>query len=378
MISRIVVLGFLMIVSATAGAYPDLGTQFSIGELTVIRDKESPNTFYYLPDDLVIPEREDGGPHLAFTVAVYTGRSVHGDQGERYVRSTFFSRLRRTQREPTAYDDALSSLQQQFGSRVILREIPLANVEARILYSDVDGEQHHAGDGFLEPAAGGQGRTLWHERDVFLSFDNATAQILKRQLEEGSLGISLSYSFYAYAWLASDGDGELTGSADIVDELTDTTSTEDAERPELIAIKSDAFPIRIGEAFRDSRIRLYHIDETMPPDYASLVVYCFDFRNEEREGLFEKVVLVEASGVAGGTTRHSAVFSSDSPDVYARTVRFPFAVDLRKPYRWRVEEILETGEFQSSRWRESETWADIIDASGDVTTWDDDLAGDDS
>jgi hypothetical protein len=98
-------------------------------------------------------------------------------------------------------------------------------------------------------------------------------------------------------------------------------------------------------------------------------VYCFDFRDALREDLFEKAVVIEASGVAGGITRHLAVFKSDAPEIYAQTVRFPFAVDLRKPYRWRAEEVLATGEYRAGRWTESTSWVDPIDASGDVTEW---------
>ena len=233
------------------------------------------------------------------------------------------------------------------------------------------------GTGFFEPRdADGRAGALWRERDVYLTLDPRTAEILEAQLRSGGAGLSLSYAFFARAWTGADDQGELSASGDpeIAEEIagaletssTASTGTTSTEEPPLELLSAEAIPIRIPAEFREDRLRRYFLDAMAPPSYASLIVYCYDFRDSEREELFEKTIEIVAQGIGGGDTVHRAVFDADSPDVYARTVRFPFAVDLREPYQWRVQEIHWSGETIQGEWRDGGSWAEILDASGPV------------
>lgn len=370
---------FLLAVPALAAAVPDFSQRLDVEGLTVVRDRESPRTFYFLPNAIEIVTSDDGGPRIAFTVAVYTGSVVHGDQGDRSIRASFYARVRRADHDPLRYRNAADELARRFGPGTVLREIPVSRLDAKLVYAGPDGIEQTAGEGFFEPVDEGPRGVVWQERDVFLALDPVNAQLVERLLANGDPGLTLSYAFHARAWTAADAAGEIAAEgfdAAALEEIAADAQGPQAE-PAQVLVQADAIPIRIAEELRASRMQRYHLESTTPPDYASLVVYCFDFRDELRAGLFEKVVVIEASGVVGGTTRHLAVFSGASPEIYAQTVRFPFAVDLRKPYRWRAEEVLVTGELQVGDWMESTSWVDPIDATGDVTAWNERTEGDD-
>ena len=66
---------------------------------------------------------------------------------------------------------------------------------------------------------------------------------------------------------------------------------------------------------------------------------------------------------AGGQTR------AYLPDGKTALTEWPdnrFAVDLRQPYRWRVQETMMTGEIVNGPWVTSDSWTEIIDASGPI------------
>lgn len=353
---------------------PDLATKEVVQGLTVVRDRENPRVFYFFPGEIEIARRDDGGPDLALTLARYTGTVVHGDQGTRSIRPTFYAKVRLLDHGPDAYRKAARELSTRQGVNVSLKPIPVAKLDAELVYARAaeSGEEDRvvAGTGFFEPAdAEGNTSSMWKERDVFLLLDPTTAQLVENQLKSGSVGLTLAYSFFSRAWSIDDSPGELTTTGDRAAEASLEEALREATAnatPQLSVIHSHAVPIVIPKRFRETRIRHYDIDTTYPPDYPSLIVYCFDFRDGGRNGLFEKTIEIEATGVAGGTTRYIARFGSNAPEVVAQTIRFRFAVDLRRPYRWRVEEIKMTGETVRGPWVTSQSWTEIVDASGPI------------
>lgn len=365
-------LGALLFFCGPVLAVPDLATQMEVEEITVVRDREASNTFYYLPNSLDIGRDDDGGPRLTYTSTAYSGSVVHGDAGIVDFRVSLYARVVRKNHDAAKYQSAVSELKRRFGAQVVLREMPISKVEASLLYARLDGEPVAIGTGFFEPTqVNDDVNSVWQERDVFLLLDTNSAQVLEAALRNGTLGVSLTYSFYAEAWIASEEVGEVTISGSVEDAIVLESLVVDeffeeqvSPKPSAVIVAAGAIPIEIAPEYRDSRIRRYHLDGTAPPDYASLVIYCFDFQNSAQSTLFEKVVEFEATGVTGGTTKHAAVFSNDAPELYGRTIRFPFAVDLTEPFRWRVHDLLLSGELITSEWHTETSWAETIDVSG--------------
>ena len=57
----------------------------------------------------------------------------------------------------------------------------------------------------------------------------------------------------------------------------------------------------------------------------------------------------------------SLSFTSDAPDVSARSVRFPFPVRLDRPFRQRVSETYWSGEQRVTDWSRPQDWTSVLD-----------------
>ena len=72
---------------------------------------------------------------------------------------------------------------------------------------------------------------------------------------------------------------------------------------------------------------------------------------------------VEAVGAGGGVVQASAEFRSAQPDLYTRSIRFKYAVQLSKPYRYRIRELAQSGEEKIFPWVTIEDWTPILDVT---------------
>ncbi len=114
-------------------------------------------------------------------------------------------------------------------------------------------------------------------------------------------------------------------------------------------------------------IRRIDINESAPPGYAALDVYCYDFSQGTDAARYETQVEIQAAGVGGKPVALSATFSRTQPDLYARSLRFPVAVRMDRPYRFRVLSIAQDGTSKTTPWRERLGWTELLDvtAQGD-------------
>jgi hypothetical protein len=131
-------------------------------------------------------------------------------------------------------------------------------------------------------------------------------------------------------------------------------------------VRAGAVAIEVDAGRWPDIVRRIDNGASAPPGYAFLDVYCYDFNNELRPDLYEKDVEIDAEGVAGRRARLFAIFQKDAPDVYTRTLRFPVAVRLDRPYRYRVVEIAPDGTLKEGVWRVRESWAAHLDVTGEA------------
>jgi hypothetical protein len=361
--------------SATfAAAAADLRQSLHAGPLTVYPDDVRRNLFYYAPGDLTIASREGGSPDLHLLHARYTGSVVGRDQGTTVLRSIFTVRVVMSGPTGTDITAARTALAARTGGAIELRPLPIRRVESAVVYAPITQQTapstpmpagHFEASESTAPREG-----YWTERAFTLGLAPEDAQLLASALEHGQVALSIGYAFLADGIGPDQPIEELSGSPVLVDELrkliarpaqrsrdgdTQTTPT----TPHVV--RAGAIAITADLKRWPQILQRVDINESVPPGYAALDVYCYDF-NQGESPLYEKQIEIQAAGVGGPVTM-TASFSRAQPDIYARSVRFPVAVRLNRPYRFRVVEVAQDGTSKTTAWRDETSWTTLLDVT---------------
>lgn len=381
-------------------AQPDLRAARAAGPLTVYPDDRRAGLFYYPPGELTLAKTDGEKPHFRFLQMRYAGNVSGGDSGTIVHRSLLSFRVVMDGPTPAQVQAARSALVAAAPGRAVeLRPLPIRRAEAALVYAPLvtpdlstapvvaptgavtpppserrlsGGHFETTGDETADEEAGG----YWQERVYTLSLDADTAQVFRDALLRGQIVVSLGYAFYAEGVGPESPLEELAGSAELVAELRRRLAERNAADAPASQSRPSSHPVRAGATALtvDARrwpdlIRRVDIDQhNAPPGYAVLDVYCYDFNNALRDGLYEKQVEIEARGVTGRPVKVLTAFSRSRPDLYARTLRFPVAVRLDRPYRYRTREVDEMGETRVSAWTERPSWTAILDVTAQAET----------
>lgn len=346
------------------GAQPQLSTVQTIEGVKVYRDYKKSETYYYTPGDLHLATKTGGEPHFKLVQLRYTGTFATGDQGE----TRFMNIVQFTVRMDLAERDQLLAVKSRLGKNAKLRPMPIRNVEAYMV-APFGGKYKRIGQsGSLEgeDSLGESDNTsYWTERTFTLRLENHEAELLWNMVQKGQLAISVNYAFFADALNDHPSEVKLRGKSAFEEQLGDRL--EDLIRPDtapsLQIIKADAFPIEIdAEKYNHLLIR-EDIDAGIPPAYPALEVKCYDFSDELRPDLAIKAIEVEATGVSGYPIKLKPYkFVRSRPDQNTHQIRFPYAVKMDKPFRYRVREYGADGSVEPySDWIIRDSWTGWID-----------------
>jgi hypothetical protein len=368
----------LLTLAAPAVATPDLRKGRLVGVLTVFPDDNQPGRFYYPPGDLTIAQDAAGKPHLHFLHVRYTGSGAMGDRGLAVFRSVLT--LRVVLAGPTLADvksvrDALVRANPRLS--IELRPLSIRRLEAALVYAPVTAAAatpakelpagHFEGEAEAEGKAAPAQGEYWRERTFTIGMASDAAQLFSGALEQGQLALSVGYAFYADGVAPTEPIAELKGTPELLAalrarlEAQGRPAGDPARAPQLV--RAGAIAVTADTKKWPELVRRLDVNETAPPGYAALDIYCYDFNNDLRPDLYEKDVAIEAQGVGGAPVRLLAVFRRDQPDLVARTLRFPVAVRLDRPYRYRLIEIALDGRSTQTTWRVHESWAQILDVT---------------
>lgn len=361
--------------AASAGAAPDLRTGRAAGPLTLYADDARPGLFYYPPGEVNVATGADGRPDVHFLQMRYTGSAVSADRGVVIYRSILSFRVRLARPGEAELRAARSAVGAAVGHDVELRPLPIQKLEAALVYTSLGSsggasdEQALPGGHFEESEATATvANAYWSERIFTLALDPNTSQIFWDALQKGQVVLSLGYAFYASGVPPSADLAQLTGSPALIAELRRRlgegeaeSASERAGKREITLVRAGATAITMDAKAWPALFRRVDINETVPPGYAALDVYCYDFNNELRPDLYQKEVEIAAEGMGRRGVTMTAAFRRDQPDLYARSLRFPFAVRLDRPYRYRVTELRDDGSERVSPWQERASWVEILD-----------------
>ena len=186
-------------------------------------------------------------------------------------------------------------------------------------------------------------------------------------LQEQQTVLSVGFAFYSDVYNSINTDLDVSGTSSAVrNKLNEIIKSGEENAgadslPGARVIKSGAFEIVIDTKKWPDLVKKVDINEQIPPDYAALNLYCFDFNNGLRDDLAQKKIEIEATGVGGSKVTLKYTFRNDVPDIYAADLKFPYAVRIDVPYRYRITEITWEGAVTRSEWITSGSWHEILD-----------------
>ena len=363
--------GVLAASHSTVLAQPDFRTGRQAGALMVYTDDRRPGLYYYAPSELTLGELSPGKPDLHFLQMRYTGTSAGADQGSTVYRSLLNFRV---------LMPAIGAQELQAAKRLVgtgagaaeLRPLPIRRVEAVLVYAPLTSEAEHAKPELL-PAGHFQetdeekkpaSDVFWTERLYTLALDNDTSQLFWSALQKGQVVLSVGYAFMADGLADEAPKFKLTGPAELTDALRARLDSEPAkpQQKTTFAIRAGAFAVTVEAQKWPDLFKRVDINERMPPGYAALDVYCYDFQKPDTD-VYEKHVDIEAEGIEGHPVTIQTRFRRKQPDIYARSLRFPFAVRLDRPYRYRVVTIGSDGQIQETPWQVRTSWTQLLDVT---------------
>jgi hypothetical protein len=338
-------------------AQPDPNTAQHVGNMTVWRDYSRPSNYYYLPGKLELAKEKTGEPALKLILIRYSGNVINRDEGASRFRSLLQMRVKLV--NPTKEELAKLKTTLRAANLYVL---PISKVKTVLVLPSLAGnDTATSAGGYFEQGKNENASAYWDERDFTVRLDNYTAQYVMAQLDSNRLLMSLAYAFYVNTPVKID-TARMIGSGlkeyDMANKFpglgaSDTTTT--------VIAKADAIPIQLNLQQWPTLVTKIDMNSKMPPAYACLDLYCYDFNNEIRTDLYSKMIQVKAKGIANDDVIYNVNFSSKNADIYAAAVRFKYAVRVDLPYYYRVTEVTKDGETKQTDWIKRENWYEMLD-----------------
>ncbi len=369
----------VLLSAATASASPDLRLGRIAGPLTIFPDDARANVFYYPPGELAVATKPGGEPQIHFLHARYTGSAASGDRGTALVRSILTVRVLLDGPTPAQLSETRTALMATTRRAVELRPLPIRRLESAIVYTPVsahgtepasstDGDPSQAlSGGHFEATGPSEPRNeYWRERTFTVAMSAADAQLLTAAFTRGAVALSIGYAFFAEGIAPAEPLQQLSGSAALVKALSSQISARssavDDLAPAAHIVRAGAVAIAVDPVRWPGLVEKVDLNDSAPPGYAALDVHCYDFSQGPASALYEKQVHIEGTGVGGGPVVVTVTFSRSHPDLSARSIRFPVAVRLDRPYRLRLITVAQDGTSVASPWQER-NWMELLDVT---------------
>jgi hypothetical protein len=361
----------LYLSSEMVRAQPDMARKLVLDDFVVYRDAKIYNLFYYLPGDLDVATDNEGKPDFKLLMMRYTGTSAYDDQGSHRSRNLMQMRIIQS----SIPQDVLKTVKQKLKGLAPdpeLRTFPIKNLKTVLVYSIVgatDSQEASVSDQegyFSQENEDIRKDEYWKERNFVVRLDNESATIFWDALQNQQTILSVGFAFYSEVFNSARTDLSISGTNSVVEKMNEMikTETENARADTLLdtrVVKAGAFEVIIDTEKWPDLIKKVDINEQIPPDYAAINVYCYDFNNELRLDLAQKKVEIEATGVGGEKVTLKYTFRNDAPDIYVCDLKFPYAVRIDTPYRYRVTEITTGGSVSRTEWITKGSWHEILD-----------------
>ncbi len=345
-------------------AQPDLARGFTIENWLVFPDFKQAGRYYYSPGPMVLATTPGGKPDAVFLMMRQTGSQADGRANQFHYNSLFQCRVQMENPGADRLQRMIEKLKSNLPAQAVtLDPLPIWKTEVLLAIPTVEGKEKTY-TGILENSETDEAGEYWSERLFTTKIGNADAQLLEKALSIGQSTLHLQYTFFSKGTAPSSSMELQKLDQEVAGDSTVSNLTTIAERDTQISLQpvfSDALMLGFDTRKYPDLIRKIDVNAQAPPGYALLEVRCYDFNNALRKDLFAKRIEVEAEGVGGQKVKTKRTFFAAQPDVYVQSLRFPYAVKLDRPLRYRVMELSEDRAPFSSAWVVWKNWNAMID-----------------
>lgn len=357
------------IVPTLISGQPVISSRQVIEGFEVYKDFKSPNLYYYAPGKLSLATETNGRPRFQLVEMRYTGTACTDDQGEQ----RFLNLAQFTVKMSPVSPDILNNIRKGISAsrNIKLKPVPIRYIDSYLVTpvgKDAEGNERQKrignGSSTNPDAASGPGGSYWTERTFTLKLENYEAELLWNQISTGKLAVSFGYAFYADAINGNQSSVRLSGDSAFVSQMENAMEEANAADTTVASmmIRSDAFGIAIDVNQWPDALKKLDVNEGVPPAYPALQVACYDFSDALRPDLALKKIEVEAIGVGGQPLAPiSAKFNLGNAEANFIDLKFPFAVRMDRPMRYRITEFTTKGERSVGPWLEKDNCSELID-----------------
>lgn len=368
----IISLAFCMAVcGGSAKAQPVLSSVQVIQGHRVYRDMKQPVLFYYLPFDYKLVTAPDGKPEFSLLQMRYTGTRAGGDAGSAKYNNLLQFRVALDQQQQTKVADLKTALKQKYPGAE-LRSLPVRKFSSVLVFAgttdSLAGDSLHIiRTNYTEATDenAGVNNSYWNDRVVTMRLNNFDAQLVETALRNHQSAMSFSYAIYTVFSEAATEDLAVTGDKKIRKEIMDFFENEVKNQNDsalqITMVKADVINLAVNVNDWPSAIQKVDINEKVPARYPLFDVYCYDFNNDLRPDLYLKKIEIKATSVNGSDVLSVFSFKQSQPELYAKSIRFPYAVRFDKPFYYRVTEINRDGDIVATAWKQKKEWNEILD-----------------
>ncbi|MDN5216980.1 hypothetical protein QQ020_33225 [Fulvivirgaceae bacterium BMA12] len=348
-------------------AQPDLNNKINIDGTIIYQDAVNPQVYYYAPGKLNQVTGENGKPAFKFLQMRYTGTKATVDQGAQRFNSII--KIKVSFESPTIGKMEEITRKLATNNEVVrLKALPLQKIEAMLVYATIgeaESDNNVLTGGFFGNETEDQS-AIWQERIYTLRLDKYSAQAFQQAFEGGKSLLSFDYAYYANGIYKDDQSISVEGDPVLVREMRERFSSLDDSSNQKVDSKmilADAFQILIDPDRYPDLIEKVDINQLIPPDYAAVDVYCYDFHNKLRDDLHAKKIEFKAVGVGRHEVISKVIFRERSQDIYAQHIRFKHSVKMEQPLQYRITEVKKDGDIRVSDWIIKENWSQIVDVT---------------
>jgi len=357
--------------AVNAVAQPVFGSSFILNDQKIFPDKKKKNLYYYLPPGYKMLSETGGKPYFSLVKMRYTGTAATGDAGSVRYSNLLQFRVGIDKDQQKKITDVKAALRRQYpGSE--LQILPVRKFISLLVFAPASPEPGTdtvslvtTGVAEASDENAAVSNSYWNERTVSVRLSNIDAQLLESALQTGRSLMSFAYAFYSAFAERPDLRTEVYGNPALRKEVKAKFDRDALTGPDtslfLTPVKADAFPLTADITQWPSVIQEIDINERMPARYPLFDVYCYDFAQGLRADLWEKKIEIRATAVNGSDIQAGFSFRDDCPDIYARPIRFAYAVRFDRPFFYRVIEITHDGEKNTTDWIQKTTWSDLLD-----------------